>query len=146
MARALWLVGLLALACHYDRDWDLGAAADATFAAPPERAVVSGGDASATSGGSARACDVFEQDCPQGEACYRAVCAKAGSGRNGASCAGDEDCASGFLCDRAGSPNACRAICANADQDDCDQRCCPQHCALTSDPRLPPTAGYCRSP
>jgi hypothetical protein len=139
-----WL--LLACGCGYDRSWNAGAGgADATFEAAPGRTVT---EPDPSDGGpptmSGRACDLFGQDCPQGQGCYRTGCAAAGGVSEGATCTWDSDCQRGALCDTGTSPARCRTICKNLDEDDCQQWCCLQGCIPVNDRRFPIETGVCR--
>jgi hypothetical protein len=143
----LVLAALVVCGCGYDRGWNEGSGdRDASFEAAPGRVVTeqpnsSDGGIPATTG---RTCDLFAQDCGEGQGCYRTGCAGAGTVSEGATCTWDSDCVKGSLCDNGTAPARCRTICKNVDEDDCQQWCCLQHCVPVNDRRFPVETGVCR--
>jgi hypothetical protein len=56
---------------------------------------------------------------PCGQETYGAVCALAGSGKQGAGCDGAQNCAGGFVCVVSGSGNQCVQLCELTGNDGC---------------------------
>ena len=87
-------------------------------------------------------CDLAEQDCPVGKACYATtetnLCAWAGIEREGATCEFQNDCAAGLTC----IDKSCRAFCSPAAG---DAMACTRVCSDGAASKLPiPGTGVCR--